>query len=177
MKWHELKFMANSLLVLLLGVGLAGCEKSSSDNEQTVRYVHPAEATLPKEMFVIGGEPFEIELAYTHQARQKGLMFRKSVGQNEGMFFVFHRPRIQSFYMKNCLVDLDIVFIKESGEIDRIDRMTVPVAGKTLKNYFSRSAVRFVLELKAGSCERLGLKEGQILELPQRVFRIISDRD
>ena len=145
--------------------------------DQEVHYIHPAEVALPKETFEIGGEIFEVELAFTQVSRRKGLMFREKVGEHEGMFFVFRYPRIQSFYMKNCLVGLDIVFLKENGQIDKIDRMAVPVAGKTFKRYLSASKVRFVLELAAGTCERLGLEKGDSLKLPERIFRIIPDHD
>jgi uncharacterized membrane protein (UPF0127 family) len=174
---HKIKKIFLSALVLFLLAGLVSCEKDPDNVDKKINYITSAPASLPTERFEIGGESFEIELAFTRTARARGMMYRETVGKNEGMFFVFRCPQLQSFYMKNCLVDLDIVFIKNQGQIDRIDRMTVPTPGQKLTHYSSKSKVPFVLELLAGTCQRLGLKEGQTLKLPQRIHRIIPDRD
>ena len=162
---------------LFLTVFAGGCERDSQDVKKEAAYLHPSQKSLPKEVFTIGGETFEIELAFTQKTRAQGLMFRESIGKNEGMFFVFQRPSIQQFYMKNCRVDLDILFIKEDGHIDKVAHMTVPLPGQKLKHYRSQTQVRFVLELASGTCNRLNLQPGQILELPKRIYRILPDKN
>jgi len=175
-KIEKIKRILQGVSMLFLVVGLISCEKESEQADPPIDLVKPAQAKLPTEAFEIGGERFEVELAYTRASRSQGLMYRETVEKNEGMFFVFHTPQLQRFYMKNCLVDLDILFIKENGEIDTIDRMSVPIPGVTLEHYRSKSKVRFVLELAAGTCQRLGLQAGQTITLPKRIYRILPDR-
>lgn len=166
--------MQKFLCLALLAALLLGCEKDD-DTVPAPTYVPLGQQALPTENMTIAGELFTLELAYTRASRTRGYMFREHIGPGEGMFFVFRRPQIQSFYMKNCLVDLDILFIKDDGAIDKIATMKVPRPGQPLKTYPSTSPVRFVLELAAGTSRRLGLQAGQKLQLPQRMYQIIPD--
>ena len=104
-------------------------------------------------------------------------MYRKSLGKNEGMFFVFKYSRQQSFHMANCLIDLDILYIRHDGVIVNIEIMKAPLPGTRSDNYDSDGPVKYALELSAGTVARLDLKPGQTIDLPARIGRIIPEPD
>ncbi len=162
-------------LFLLVPFFATSCDKKSPPPPS-----QPANSSivvkLPTMDWTISGEPFSIELAYTHDTRYQGMSYRDHIGNNEGMLFLFKYNNIQSFVMRNCLVDIDIVFIKEDGTIDSFTTMTKEPMGtpnSQLKPYSSSQPVKYVLELAAGTIERLGLKKGQQLNLPPRVKRVL----
>jgi hypothetical protein len=100
---------------------------------------------------------FTVEVAQTPEEQTQGLMYRKRVGPNEGMLFPFNPPRQASFWMKNTLIPLDMIFVRTDGRIERIAANTVP---HSLEGVTSYGAVAAVLELAGGRAEELGLKEG-----------------
>ncbi len=102
-------------------------------------------------------------------------MFRRELAADAGMLFVFEKERPRSFYMKNCLIDLDVVFVTAEGKIARLTTMRIPVRGKPLKTYESGTPVKYVLELPAGTARRIGLQLGQSVNLPARIRTIIPE--
>jgi len=132
-------------------------------------------SSLPRQSLTIAGKAFTVELAYTRQSRAQGLMFRRNLPANAGMLFIFDRSVYRQFYMKNCLIDLDIIYIKSSGRIAKITTMKAPIPGKKLILYPSGQPVKYALELPAGTAERLKLKPNQKINLPKRVRSIIPE--
>src|SRR3546814_14319941 len=63
---------------------------------------------------------FDVEVARTDAEQDRGLMFRTSLPENGGMLFPFKKPRIGSFWMKNTLIPLDMIFIRADGSVDRL---------------------------------------------------------
>jgi uncharacterized membrane protein (UPF0127 family) len=143
--------------------------KSSSSVSKT--------SSLPIQQLEIAGETFVVELAFTRRSRQTGLMGRRELASDRGMLFVFADSQVRSFYMKNCLIDLDALFIKPDGAIDTITTMVKPAPGKPLRYYPSRTAIQYVLELPSGTAQRLKLRPGDKIELPKRVRNIIAEMD
>lgn len=84
------------------------------------------------------------------------MMFRTSVGPNEGMIFPMDPPRDVAFWMKDTLVPLDIVFIRPDGGIARISTATP----RSLEPIPSGEPVSAVLELKGGRAAELGIRPG-----------------
>jgi uncharacterized membrane protein (UPF0127 family) len=125
---------------------------------------------LPEEPLVIvtrdgTRHEFRVEMALSPEQQMVGLMFRPSVGPNEGMLFDWGTPRESSMWMRNTITSLDMVFINEDGRIRRIAERTVP---HSLAAIDSRGPVRATLELAAGTAERLGLRVGDLVL--QRIF-------
>ena len=100
---------------------------------------------------------FDIEIADNDFERETGLMYRENIAESQGMLFVFDKEQQLSFYMKNTLIALDILFINGEQEIINIYKNTQPMSTNTIKSLLP---AKFVLELKSGSCERLGIEEG-----------------
>ena len=122
------------------------------------RTVAPAAATIPLTIVTRHGQrQFKVELADTPERQERGLMFRTSVPKGSGMLFPMSPPRPASFWMKNTLVPLDMIFIRADGTIARIAAMTKP---RTLDLVDSGEPVAAVLELAGGAAARQGIAEG-----------------
>ena len=99
---------------------------------------------------------FTVEVARTPDEQAKGLMGRTSLPKEGGMLFPFDPPKIATFWMKNTLIPLDMIFIRADGTIDRIAENTVP---ESLAPVASGGEVKAVLELAGGTAPTLGLDE------------------
>lgn len=106
-----------------------------------------------------GGEHrFRVELATTPRERARGLMFREQMDADAGMLFLFDQMEVQSFWMKNTKIPLDMLFLDEEGVIVGIVENAEPLS------LTSRSVglpSRYVLELNGGTSRRLGIEKGQ----------------
>jgi hypothetical protein len=100
---------------------------------------------------------FAVELATTPEQRALGLMHRESLAPDAGMLFVFPRPRPVSFWMKDTLISLDMLFIEPDGRIGAIAERTTPLSEEPIP---SGIPVRGVLEVPGGTVERLGIRVG-----------------
>ncbi|MFO7966557.1 MAG: DUF192 domain-containing protein [Archaeoglobaceae archaeon] len=107
---------------------------------------------------------FNVELAVTEEEQQKGLMFRESLGPDEGMLFVFEKEEYHSFWMKNTSIPLDIIWINEDREVVYISENTPPCEGNVCPIIEPDQKAKFVLEVKGGMVNRIGLKVGDKLE-------------
>jgi uncharacterized membrane protein (UPF0127 family) len=99
----------------------------------------------------------DIELALTAYEIQTGLMYRKEMGKKEGMLFVFEEEGPHSFYMKNTLIPLDILFIDKDLRIVNIHRNAPPLNESGIP---SGGPVQYVLEINAGLSDLWGLGIG-----------------
>jgi len=106
---------------------------------------------------------FEVDMATNDAERSHGLMFRKSLGPYEGMLFDFHQEQPVSFWMKNTLIPLDMIFIAADGTIRHIHSNAVPLSTDAIPSQFP---VRGVLEINGGSAKLLGLKPGDKVKHP-----------
>ena len=117
-----------------------------------------------------GERRFSIEIAETDQQRSAGLMFRTDMPDDRGMLFVFSRTTRHSFWMMNTPMPLDLVFIDEKGIIVAI-RWGQPFSAASIQPL---TPSRFVLELKAGTAQKAGIREGDRVRHP-RIDEIAGD--
>ncbi len=103
---------------------------------------------------------FMAELADTLQSRTIGLMFRKSMPEDSGMLFVFDKEEPRSFWMKNTLIPLDMVFIRRDGVIDSIQANAIPYDERPVS---SAGPAICVLEINGGRAAALGIKKGDVI--------------
>jgi uncharacterized protein len=106
------------------------------------------------------GHEFKLEIASTPEQQARGYMFRKRVGRDEGMLFVFPRSDFHSFWMKNCLVSLDILWLSEDLTIVHLEREVPACRKDPCPSYPSMSKARYVLEIASGRAEKHGMKVG-----------------
>ena len=110
-----------------------------------------------------GVRTFAVELAVTDEERAKGLMFRTEVPDGYGMLFDFKREQQVSMWMKNTLVSLDMIFIRDNGRIARIAENTEVRSEKIIE---SGAPVRAVLEVVAGTARKYGIAPGDKVAYP-----------
>ena len=123
------------------------------------------DAAFPQSSIVLSASSnacyrFVIYVAMTDQQRQRGLMHVRAMDDWRGMLFVYGQDARHSMWMKNTLIPLDMLFIRADGTISSIARDTEP---HSLKSVGSIEPVRYVLELNAGTSDRLGLQAGDRL--------------
>jgi uncharacterized membrane protein (UPF0127 family) len=109
---------------------------------------------------VTGAHRFSVELALSGPERERGLMFRENMGEDEGMLFFFPRDEAISMWMKNTKLALDMIFINADGTVAQIAENTAP---QSLAIISSHAPVRAVLEVRAGTARRLKAEPGNLV--------------
>ena len=97
---------------------------------------------------------FDVYLALSPEQQRRGLMFVRQIPLQTGMLFVYERDDLQSMWMKNTYISLDIIFARADGTVASVIRNTEPLS---LRSLSSTEPVRFVLELNAGAARRFGI--------------------
>lgn len=152
------------LLIALLTVGGYGLFHTITYADDEIRQVGPAaaqdEIETEKLLIVTASgkrHGFDVEVAHTPPQQAYGLMNRKSMPQDHGMLFIFQTEAGRSFWMKNTLIPLDMVFIRADGTIHHIHENAIP---QDLTPVLSNGPVRAVLEVNGGRMEALGIRPG-----------------
>ena len=108
----------------------------------------------------VEGNCFSVELAQTNAEKSRGLMFRESLGRNEGMLFVYDSDGEYGFWMKNTLIFLDIIWIDSEMEVVHIEHNARPCREEKCESLKPGKNARFVLEINGGLAEELGIGLG-----------------
>ena len=131
---------------------------------QAAGAVHPVSGLAVVPLTVTSGKArhtFRVEVAGTSAEQAKGLMFRTAMGPDEGMIFPMNPPRMASFWMRNTVIPLDLVFVGPDGRILNIAANAVPYDERPLS---SAGLVKGVLELGGGRAAQLGIVAGDLVE-------------
>jgi hypothetical protein len=136
---------------------IAGCREKiekpyRQDQPGRVQAERPGRIKL-----TVGQSVLWAEVADNPRSREQGLMFRKSLPGDEGMLFIFEYPQMQSFWMRNTYLPLDIAFISEQGVIINILTMKPLDEGP---RYHSLAPALYVIETNAGWFGQNGIKAG-----------------
>ena len=118
---------------------------------------------------------YDLEVATTPDQQARGLMFRPVLGTNKGMLFIFDQQRQLSFWMRNTLIPLDMVFIDNDGKLVSIQREAEP---KTTTPRPSSGPARYVLEIDGGEAAILGIDENTVFEFgdPTKAYVAAVDK-
>jgi hypothetical protein len=118
--------------------------------------------------FVEDGETLAtvtLEIADNDSERAQGLMYRESLASDHGMVFVYDRPQPLSFWMKNTLVPLDMVFVAANGTVLNVEHADVPAENSTdYGSYTSDGPAQYVVEVNRGFANRTGVGPGTEVE-------------
>lgn len=148
-----------------MAVALCGCQGKSNPaagGTETVR---------------IKGEEFELKLAIDDASRERGLKHETSIPDQGGMLFIFPDGKVgmQSFWMHECVVDMDLMFLDRRGVVTATHRMKVEPARREgeseteyqqrLRKYSSGYPAQFAIELKSGTLDRLNIRVDDRIEL------------
>jgi len=104
-----------------------------------------------------GPQRLTVEVAETPEQRERGLMYREAMAADAGMIFNYHQDQRISMWMENTILPLDMVFIRADGTVYGIAIGAVPFSRDLIS---SGEPVRAVLEVNAGTVDRLGIKPG-----------------
>ncbi len=152
------------ILLAALLVMIAGCDDDTSGT------------TTAK----VGSKWFTLEVSATQEKRALGFMHRTEIPEDGGMIFIFKDSQERSFWMKNCLIDMDILYLDRAQRIVSAYNMKAqsPQADNETETayedriraaaaYPSRGAAQFVIELRAGKVQELRLARGDKVQLDQ----------
>lgn len=145
------------LSAIALLVACSGANKATDNEAQSAAAV----TTIPVVVRSARGmHRFDVEVARTELEQEKGLMFRKELGADTGMLFPMDPPRTASFWMKDTLIPLDMLFIHTDGTIAFIQANAEPYSRIPVS---AGIPVAAVLELRGGRAGELGIAEGDRL--------------
>ena len=147
---------------LALGLALAACQAAPVANntqQAPAARVSPAGLDLIVLTIESGGRnhAFTVEVARSEAQQERGLMERRALAGDAGMLFPFDPPRPASFWMRNTLIPLDMIFIRPDGTIARVAANTVPLSETPVA---VEEPVTAVLELRGGRAAELGIRAG-----------------
>ncbi|WEK48882.1 MAG: DUF192 domain-containing protein [Candidatus Kaistia colombiensis] len=148
------RFRFLSALFVAVVFGLASASEVASAEKQGE--IHVATKS--------GQHKLSVEWAVTPSEREHGLMGRETMAPNHGMLFDFGSEQPLYFWMKNTPLSLDMIFIKADGRTSHIERATTPFSEDLIPG---GEPARYVLELVAGSAERLALAPGDRFAIPR----------
>ena len=156
------------VIVLLLSIALTSavysCKNKTSEQKsitKEVSFTKEGELTLKKAETDSIIATLDIEIADDEYQTQTGLMYLKSMGDNQGMLFIFEAEQPRSFYMKNTEFSIDIIYINSNKEIVSIQKNAKPF---DLTSLPSEGAAQYVLEVNAGLSDTWGLEKGDVVE-------------
>lgn len=99
----------------------------------------------------------DIEIAEDDNSRTQGLMYRYKMKENQGMFFIFPYQTYQSFWMRNTVMPLDIIFVNKDNDIVKVHRNAEPYDESA---YPSNAPAIYVVEVNAGYTKSYNINEG-----------------
>jgi hypothetical protein len=153
------------VIALVMALSVAACRGSDEPSVGS-----SPTGSLPRGTVTIGsasGERiFRVEIAETDADRQRGLMFREELDPDAGMAFLFESPVNGSFWMKNTLIPLDMIFINGDRQVVAMHESVPPCRRDPCPGYDSGAPARFVLELAGGTAKRLKLRPGDKIFIP-----------
>ncbi|MCW3464700.1 DUF192 domain-containing protein [Chitinophaga nivalis] len=166
--------------ILMVGISIAGCQGNQGNNSDAGTTTTPAAGSVEsteQTTATSNGNAFkkeaslvfiaksgtdtlrkiDIQLAQTDQQREDGLMYRKSMTDEQGMLFIFPDMEERSFWMKNTYISLDIIYIDDKMEIVSVQKYATPLSEQGLPSY---KKAKYVLEVNGGFCDKYHISYG-----------------
>lgn len=125
----------------------------------------------PNTNVCINSHCFNLELAKTSSERQQGLMYRTSLKKDFGMLFIFPNEAKHSFWMKNTLIPLDIIWISSDNKITHIGKNIQPCQEDPCQSYAPEKKSKYVIEINANLSEEYGFSEGDDVEFKNSILQ------
>ncbi|MBV7529488.1 DUF192 domain-containing protein [Chitinophaga sp. sic0106] len=162
-------------LLLVAGLSSAGCNQSASSNQSAadtttapvaeqqvetangIAFRKDAALAFVSKSGADTIRKIDIQLAETDPQREDGLMYRKSMTDDQGMLFIFPDMEERSFWMKNTYISLDIIYIDDKMEIVSIQKYATPLSEQSLPSF---KKAQYVLEVNGGFCDKYHIGYG-----------------
>jgi len=158
-----MRYLLLPLLLLLPACSPQAAEQSPASATPTAA-VHPVSGlpVIPLTVTSLGKtHTFRVEVASTQEQQARGLMFRTEMGKDEGMIFPYDPPRVLSFWMKNTVLSLDLVFIGPDHRVINVAANAVPYSEASI---VSDAPAIATLELNAGRAAELNIVPGATVD-------------
>ena len=166
------------VVVVMGGIAYAAGRASEQTGKADAPPSAKAASGLPVERVMIQGKQFDLEVAATEADIARGLSKRTSIDPGTGMIFVFPGGSERSFWMIDCLVDMDIAFLSPDGTVLAVHEMKKeelrkPTESKyeyeaRLKRYLSGPGAQFAIETPAGTSAALKIVPGTKIQLDRK---------
>lgn len=117
-------------------------------------------ALADRRQVCVRGTCFDAEVAVTADERAQGLMYRESLEEGRGMLFVFPSEGLHSFWMKNTLIELDMIFIGADRRVVSVASRAKPCRGEPCAHYAPTGPAAYVLEIAGGLAAKIGVAAG-----------------
>ncbi|MGY6549762.1 MAG: DUF192 domain-containing protein [Roseinatronobacter sp.] len=111
-----------------------------------------------------GTARFTVEIADTDSSRARGLMHRERMARSAGMLFIYERPTSPSFWMRNTLIPLDMIFVDPQGRVGHVHHNAIPLDETPIPG---GDNVLMVVEINGGLAQALGLDVGSEMRHPR----------
>ncbi|HWJ54716.1 MAG TPA: DUF192 domain-containing protein [Vicinamibacterales bacterium] len=155
----RLRSNSRTVAARLTGVALAMAAAWALPARAQYSAAGRAEAVFPDKTVVA------LEVARTEPERSRGLMFRTSMAEQAGMIFLFERPGVYPFWMKNTLIPLDMFWTDTTGKVVWIAESVPPCQADPCPEYPPKAVASYVIETNAGFAKRHAVKVGDVVTL------------
>ncbi|MBK7227664.1 MAG: DUF192 domain-containing protein [Ignavibacteriales bacterium] len=154
------RIIVGVVVVALLGFFIVNNFITNEPKVEYYTFTKEGELTFTDSLGILKSK-IDIEIADDHYERQLGLMNRKEMKENEGMLFIFDKLEMQSFWMRNTLISLDMLFVNDQKQIVTIHKNT-----KTLsdQSYPSSEPAKYVVEVLAGFTDKHNIQIGDKID-------------
>lgn len=137
-------------IVVIVGLGLIAAYNMIGDSNRQMQ----------ESIVCFGDDCFTVELAITPDEQSRGLMFREQMDKDRGMLFVFKNEGIHSFWMKNTMIPLDIIWIDSNSKVVFISKDVQPCKSVSCPTINPQASAMYVLEINAGISDQIDLNVG-----------------
>jgi len=149
--------LAGAALLAMLGAGATAAAQQPRAPLELASFPRTTLEITHHDPHAVRKYPFEVWVADTPERAEQGLMFVSDLPASRGMIFPLAPPRVETMWMKNTYIELDMLFIRADGHVLKIIERAHPLSEELLS---SGEPVSAVLELRGGEAQRLGLKIG-----------------
>ncbi|GER60819.1 DUF192 domain-containing protein [Patiriisocius marinus] len=159
---RKLKYII--LTAISFTLGLQSCKETVTENKsltQEIEFSNDGSLKVFSNDSETEISTFNIETAIGNYETETGLMHRKSMPKDYGMLFIFDKVQPRSFYMKNTIIELDIIYLDEDKNIVKIYHNAKPFDPTSLP---SEAPIKYVLEVNGGIATSLNIKVGDRTE-------------
>ncbi len=159
-----LKHLRVVVLLSLLSVLVYSCKEDKKHSKATrveIAFKKEGELSLIKASNDSLFQKLNIEIADDEYQTETGLMYRKSMQDNQGMLFIFPDSQYRYFYMRNTEIPLDIIYIDKNKTIVSIQKNAKPFDETSLP---SEGPAKYVLEINAGLSAKWNLEKGDKIQ-------------
>ena len=180
-RFRLLNHFCRAVLGLGMGIWLIGCSATAPANSGDLALISEQESTKSRinqelaenlgQMLPISakakfasGEVVQLEVTRTPAEQSMGLMYRRNLPDDRGMLFSFSPPRPVSFWMKNVVIPLDMIFLRD-GVVIAIAANVPPCKQDPCPTYGPNKTIDQVIELRGGRAAELGIKVGQQVKI------------